>query len=260
LIHLLREFGFQLGDLEREDKERKERSVSDSPSSRGMKIVLTFSSSSFLAAALDADAAPAPTATFLTPVPATVLDLGPATEGLAEVVVELLATLARPERAAGVSLETVAAPGVALVAVVGGRDTVEGRAVVEERGAVEAPVVEPTGFLAAEVPAPVAEGLEGDEEVVEATGRRTAPVVEVVLATLERGAVPAGRVVDGVVLDFGPTEGAVEVLEERALAAVPEIGGLVAVVVGRVVLEIGFVPGRADADVGVVPALTPGCD
>lgn len=214
-------------------------------------------------------AAPLPTAegaTFLTAAPAadpaTVLDLGAVTEGRAEVLVELLATLTRPERA-GTPVEEVGA-ALLVVAVVEGRPTVEGLAapavgrVVEEEVAA---VVDPTGFLTALVVVEelVAEGLDGDEEaaVVEEPRGRRADVVEVVLAALERGATP-GRVVDeGVVPVLAAPvveDPAVEALPATAVleVAVPETGGLAAVLPAT-----GFVtPARAvplAAVVGLVP-------
>lgn len=213
-------------------------------------------------------AAPLPAAegaTFLTaaPAPATVLDLGAVTEGRAEVLVELLATLTRPERA-GTPVEEVGAVLLVVVAAVEGRPTVEGLAapavgrVVEEEVAA---VVDATGFLTAlvVVEEPVAEGLDGDEEaavVEEPRGRRT-DVEEVVLATLERGAAP-GRVVDeGVVPVLAAPvveDPAVEALPATAVleVAVPETGGLAAVLPAT-----GFVtPGRVvplAAVVGLVP-------
>ena len=224
--------------------------------------LLTLSCSSLVAAPLPAFEG----ATFLTaaPAPATVLDLGAATEGRAEVLVELLATLTRPERA-GTPVEEVGAVLLVVVPVVEGRPTVEGLAapavgrVVEEE--VAAPVVDPTGFLTALVVVEelVAEGLDGDEEaavVEEPRGRRT-DVVEVVLATLERGAAPGRAVDEGVVPVLATPvveDPAVETLPATAVleVAVPETGGLAAVLPAT-----GFVtPGRVvplAAVVGFVP-------
>lgn len=218
--------------------------------------LLTLSCSSLVAAPLPAVEG----ATFLTaaPAPATVLDLGAATEGRAEVLVELLATLTRPERA-GTPVEEVGAVLLVVVPVVEGLAAPAVGRVVEEE--VAAPVVDPTGFLTALVVVEelVAEGLDGDEEaavVEEPRGRRT-DVVEVVLATLERGAAPGRAVDEGVVPVLATPvveDPAVETLPATAVleVAVPETGGLAAVLPAT-----GFVtPGRVvplAAVVGFVP-------